>query len=516
MNRHPGFIAALSLVLMLPAARSWADPSAPADAKPLPGTTYDLSAESLTGLGLQAMDKPNDNGTGIMLTWPRQGWEAPNALYQVLMGDDLAERLDALVDLKVIDAARRDELLGQLGAGPGQKRLFWVQETLASERPKEGSAVAPPMPLRSDYPAVFGFKKENDGYHAIEMIKFKRDDLVLHIDRETNDETRKLVKEVEARGLVNQIVPLGEGETTKVDLKQFSDAPKHDRTYYFALQRVEAGVVTGRSEIASAVPKDNWFAWHKLNLLIAMFVLGIIIMAFAWIARRNPTGLFIRRIGGLEAVDEALGRAAEMGKPVFFCHGPGDLSAVVTISAINLLGKIAERVGEYGIRMKVTCLDYLVMQVSQEMVRDAYTRVGRPDAYNDDDVFFVTGDTFAYSAAVSGMMMREKAGTAFFFGRFGSESLLLSETGAVTKAIQIAGTDSFNQIPFFITTCDYTLIAEEMYAASAYLSREPRLVGAVKGQDVVKAIMMTIIVVGAVLVTFGFMGFAHLFWPLTN
>jgi hypothetical protein len=141
--------------------------------------------------------------------------------------------------------------------------------------------------------------------------------------------------------------------------------------------------------------------------------------------------------------------------------------------------------------------------------------VGRSDAYRDDNVVFVTGDTFAYSAAVGGMMIREKVGTAFFFGRFGSESLLLSETGAITKAIQIAGTDSFTQIPFFITTCDYTLIGEEMYAGSAYLSREPRLVGAVKGQDAVKTITMTLIVVGTVLASMGFMRFAQIFWPLT-
>jgi hypothetical protein len=384
---------------------------------------------------------------------------------------------------------------------------------MVSQKPKQGAAIAPPCPFRTAYPASFGFAADNADFHAVEVTRFAgRKDLVLYIPVKWK---RELVDKIKAAKLIHRIVDVDDPDQVEVKVETFSEPLERGRPYFFKLNVRRGDVVAPGAPEASAAALDNWFAWHKVNLLIVMIVLTIIIMLFANIAKRNPTKLFIRRIGGLEAVEEALGRAAEMGKPVYFCHGPGDLSSVVTISAINLLGKIAERVAEYGTELKVTCLDYLVMQVSQEMVRDAYTRVGRSDAYRDDNVMFVTGDTFAYSAAVGGMMIREKVGTAFFFGRFGSESLLLSETGAVTKAIQIAGTDSFTQIPFFITTCDYTLIGEEMYAGSAYLSREPRLVGAVKGQDAVKAIIMTIIIVGTCLASIGLMGFAHLFWPLT-
>jgi hypothetical protein len=84
-------------------------------------------------------------------------------------------------------------------------------------------------------------------------------------------------------------------------------------------------------------------------------------------------------------------------------------------------------------------------------------------------------------------------------GYYAAEALLLAETGAATGAIQIAGTDSTNQLPFFITACDYTLIGEELYAASAYLSREPLLLGSLKGQDVGKALVMILIIVQTLL-----------------
>ena len=93
-------------------------------------------------------------------------------------------------------------------------------------------------------------------------------------------------------------------------------------------------------------------------------------------------------------------------------------------------------------------------------------------------------------------------------GMFYAESLILAETGASTGAIQIAGTDAPAQIPFFIAACDYCIMGEELYAASAYMSREPLLLGGLKGQDWAKFIIGTMIVVG-VIVSFFTTSFAE-------
>ncbi len=74
---------------------------------------------------------------------------------------------------------------------------------------------------------------------------------------------------------------------------------------------------------------------------------------------------------------------------------------------------------------------------------------------------------------------------------------MLAETGNVAGSIQIAGTDEITQIPFFVAACDYTLIGEELYASSAYLSQEPPLLGTLKAQDYGKAVGAILIVVGA-------------------
>ena len=111
-------------------------------------------------------------------------------------------------------------------------------------------------------------------------------------------------------------------------------------------------------------------------------------------------------------------------------------------------------------------------------------------------------------------MMRDKPAANFFMGYYYAEALILTETGASTGAIQIAGTDASTQLPFFVTTCDYTLIGEELYAASAYLSREPLVLGSLKGQDMAKVFMMVMIIIGTLLMTFGVVFIKDLFKAL--
>jgi hypothetical protein len=69
-------------------------------------------------------------------------------------------------------------------------------------------------------------------------------------------------------------------------------------------------------------------------------------------------------------------------------------------------------------------------------------------------------------------------------------------------------------LPFFITACDYTLIGEELYAASAYLSREPLLLGSLKAQDYGKLLILVVMVLGSVLLllskTPAFAVFSHI------
>jgi len=205
----------------------------------------------------------------------------------------------------------------------------------------------------------------------------------------------------------------------------------------------------------------------------------------------------------MDAVDEAIGRATEMGRPALFVHGLTGVSDVAVLASISILARIARQIARYDSKLLVVNNDPIVFSLSQEVVQEGYLEAGRPDAFNPDNVFMVASQQFPYVAAVAGIMAREQPAANFFMGYFFAESLILAEEGAATGAIQIAATDSFTQLPFFITTCDYTLMGEELYAASAYLSREPRMLGTLKAQDFGKVVLASALFLGSVLSNFG-------------
>ncbi len=248
-----------------------------------------------------------------------------------------------------------------------------------------------------------------------------------------------------------------------------------------------------------AVAEPNWVNWNQTNNFLIAVIFGAIVFASIQQARRKE--IFLRRIPGLDAVDEAIGRATELGKPILYLTGAGDMSEPSTIAAAVILGRVSKKVAAYETDLMVPHRDPIVMAVCQEITKQAYLETGKPDAFKEDSNFFITTDQFSYTAAVDGIMLRRKPAANFFMGSYFAESLLLTETGASTGAIQIAGTDSDHQLPFFVTTCDYTLIGEELYAASAYLSREPIQVGTLRGQDIGKGIILSILLLGTGLAT---------------
>ncbi|MBM3331933.1 hypothetical protein FJY68_08815 [candidate division WOR-3 bacterium] len=268
--------------------------------------------------------------------------------------------------------------------------------------------------------------------------------------------------------------------------------------YAYRVAAVTAADTVWSEPSPAVTSSPQFFNLSRINILIAMAIFFVLVIYYIETAKKGKN-LFVRRIAGLDAVEEAVGRATEMGKPIVYVPGLGSVADIATIASLNILGEVAKKTAQYDSALLVPNRDPIVYTVAREIVKESYTKAGRPDAFKPDSVFFVTSEQFAFAAAVDGLMVREKPATNFFLGMFWAESLVLAETGAQTGAIQIAGTDSVFQLPFFITACDYTLIGEELYAASAYLSREPLLLGSLKGQDYGKMVILLTLVIGSAL-----------------
>jgi hypothetical protein len=256
-------------------------------------------------------------------------------------------------------------------------------------------------------------------------------------------------------------------------------------------------------------PVSDWFDNTQYTTLVATILMTLILIYTIFVFRRREA--YIRPIAGLQEIDNAVGRATEMGRPIMFVPGWGTLGDPSTVASMMILAQVAKKAAEFDIRLISPHCDYLVLPMAQELVQTSYNEVGRPDAYNQNDIFFISYDQFPFCAGVNGITVRDRVATVFYMGTFNAEALLLTETGNQAGSIQIAGTDSTTQVPFFITTCDYTLIGEEFYAASAYLSQNHELICMLKTQDYFKLILVIVILAGTLLSSLHMNSFIELF-----
>ncbi|MBD3217275.1 MAG: hypothetical protein GF310_03285 [candidate division Zixibacteria bacterium] len=257
------------------------------------------------------------------------------------------------------------------------------------------------------------------------------------------------------------------------------------------------------SQIEDAELSDTpIFDISRLPVFIAT-LLAIIIFFMATYLVKARAETKIRKVAGLNAVDEAIGRATEMGRPVLFTPGwGGDIQRPTTIAALNILNLVAEKTAEYNCDLIFPTHDPVIMSAAEETIQNAYINAGHPDQFKPDNIYYTTSSQFGYAAAVDGAITRVEPATVMLLGTFEGEALILAETANSVGAMQIAGTDSTIQLAFFLVACDYTLIGEELFAASGYLSGDEKIVSSIKAQDYMKIIIIAMLVAGGILATF--------------
>ena len=351
-------------------------------------------------------------------------------------------------------------------------------------------------------PTIEVHDRPDDSGDAVEIVaEWLRDDGGAF----TSDDFVTMRQKVETVELLRADDPAG--PWTKVaDVSRYNHDRLADLTYlhkaYYRVMSVRGRFYRASDPIGPVEAHANWFHFGRINLLLAGLFLAAAILFYI---RKAKSGgdIPIRRIHGLEAIDDAIGRATEMGRKILFVPGIMDVDDPQTIAGLTILGHVARYSADYHTELEVPVSRSMVMVTGREVVKEAYLKAGAPEEYREDAIHYLTDDQFGFAAGVDGIIVREKPATIFFQGSFFAESLILAETGHSVGAVQIAGTAQVTQLPFFITACDYTLIGEELYAASAYLSKEPKLLGSLKGQDLGKAVALVFLAFGVGVATLG-------------
>jgi hypothetical protein len=235
-------------------------------------------------------------------------------------------------------------------------------------------------------------------------------------------------------------------------------------------------------------------------LEVVIFILTLYYIS----ANRN---VFIRRVAAIDAIEEAIGRSVEMGKPVVFSYGIASRGFDLrTLVGIALLGHVARMCARSEARIIVPTGgsegSYIVRPTVEETVKTAYTIEGKPELYNPDDIPFFSGQQYAYVGGYIGMMQRNPPGAVIACSH-ASEHLNIAETATSLGAITINAPSSSSKVAETAGASDYLIFPEEAPAAAAYLSKDPMEVGSIKVQDYLKYVAIILIIAGLIVATGG-------------
>jgi hypothetical protein len=238
-----------------------------------------------------------------------------------------------------------------------------------------------------------------------------------------------------------------------------------------------------------------------LLLLIASFVLFYAYMALA----KGGMKIKARTFPAVAAIPEAIGRAAEMGRPVYYSTGMGQgtlnnqLNGPQTLAGISILGYTTRLCAKSGVKLTYFTPIADSLPLVEETMRTAYMAEGKPEEFDAATMINFQNDQSPFLTASLGWIQREKPASTLLLGGFYYEAVVIGEAGNTIGAMQIGGSANTHQLPFLVATCDYTLIMEELYAASAEISGNPDVLGSLKGEDILKFFVLILLGLGFVL-----------------
>jgi len=242
----------------------------------------------------------------------------------------------------------------------------------------------------------------------------------------------------------------------------------------------------------------------KLIDFIALILIWAVAAVFVWIV--GGERFAIRRMPAIDAIEEAVGRAVETEKAVVMNIGGGGLLrgeyAPATMAGLTVLGYVSDLTAKLGADLIAPMYSdggVETIAVATEIIRDAYMAEGEVERFKSEEML----PFLPVQASVMALADRVRPAANIMVGYYWHESCIWAEAFGRVGAIQVGGTTNLYQIPFFAGACDYVLIGEEVYPVSAYISKDPKLIATIVGQDAFKWVAAGLIILGSLLASFG-------------
>ena len=244
----------------------------------------------------------------------------------------------------------------------------------------------------------------------------------------------------------------------------------------------------------------------RLPDLVFLIILAGVSIYFSLIADKWSPEL--RKLAGVDAIPEIIGRAVELGRPVHFTTGyGGSLNATEIgpqiMAGLSVYSYVARLCAKLGAELIVSVGQTDTIGLLEEYTKEGFRAENQPVPPLEETLRFHSRQQFAFISAVSGLMRRERPAANIVIGPIWAESSQMVNSAAEVGAMQLIGTARTSHIPWFAILSDYTLMGEEIYVAGAQISGDREVINTIAAQDIGKGIGVILVLLGSLFMIAG-------------
>ncbi|MCS6961417.1 MAG: hypothetical protein NZT61_02790 [Deltaproteobacteria bacterium] len=236
-------------------------------------------------------------------------------------------------------------------------------------------------------------------------------------------------------------------------------------------------------------------------MALATIIFALAVFSVIYYETKRNIKIPLRDFPAIEKIRYGIALAGEQGKGVVFTTGLTGIGPLL-YACLEILKEVARRCARLGIKLIVPQNDPPSLALVTKTLEQVYAEEGKISRFDPQSVPFLSEEQFAFAAGYIGLVKRQDIGCAFLFGSFAGEALILAESGKNAGAFQVAGSVSPEQLAFFVATCDETAFGDEVYAISAKLSQNWKLLSNLRIADILKLVILTFLIIGSVCLAF--------------
>jgi len=234
--------------------------------------------------------------------------------------------------------------------------------------------------------------------------------------------------------------------------------------------------------------------------LVLFLIAALSLIALTLIKRKTPPAF--RDIASLARLRKAAGMAVEDGTRLHVSLGRGSLTgqhSASGLAGLALLRQVSEQASISDRPPIASAGDAALAILSQDTLESAYKAAGFEELYQPSNGR-VTGLTpFSYAAGAMPLVRAEQISINALIGDFGPEAALIAEAADRENALVVgAASDPAAQAVLFTAASD-PLQGEELFAAPAYVGRDPAQRASLQAQDLLRWLLIASLIAAAAL-----------------